>query len=198
VSLYPAAAPRVRGRYMKTFVEHIGLLPAADRDRIEKLVPEAMWKDVAETGNFAWLPLEHNLVITRAIAESLGPKRTHEFFVELMLSTYRTPLLKSLVDAVLRRRGNDLAMMLQWVSKGFEVIFKDVGRWRVVEREESSACLEVNGLPASVTSDRVWLDTVCSSLSSLFSLAGVTGLAQIRELDLERGKAVIRLRWESV
>jgi hypothetical protein len=182
---------------MKTFVEHIDLLAAVDRTRIDGIVPDAMWKDVSDAGNFAWLPLDHNLVITRALADALGPKRTHEFFVELMLSTYRTPLLKSLVDAVLRLRGNNLTTMLQWVSKGFELMFKDAGHWRVIEREETSACLEVNGLPAAVTADRVWLDSVCSSMSSLFSLAQVTGLAAIRDLDQPHGRAVIRLRWEA-
>jgi hypothetical protein len=181
---------------MKTFVEHIDLLSAADRERLGSNVPDAIWTDVEEAGNFAWLPIEHNLVITRALAEALGPRRTHDFFVELMLSTYRTPLLKSLVDAVLRLRGNDLGVMLQWVSKGFDLMFKNVGTWRVIEREPTSACLEVSGLPAVVVNDRVWLDTVCSSMSSLFSLARVTGLAAIRDVDPSRGKAVIRLRWE--
>jgi hypothetical protein len=181
---------------MKTFVEQVDQLAPVDLARVEKLLPEELRRDVADSGNFAWLPLQHNLVLTRAVAESLGPKRTHEFFVELMLSTYRTPLLKSLVDAVLRLQGNDLGTMLQWVSKGFELMFKDVGHWRVVEREASTASLEVLGLPAIAFSDRIWLESVCSSVSSLFSLAEVTGLASLRDLDPERAGCVIRLRWE--
>ena len=195
VSSYPAGSPRVRSRYMKTFVEQIALLAAADRARIEQAVPEAVWAEIADVGQFAWLPLEHNLAVTRAIAETLGPRRTHEFFVELMLTTYRTPLLQSLVDAVLRLRGNDVGMMLQWVAKGFDLMFKDVGRFRVVERTDATASLEVTGLPEAAATDRLWLETVCSSLSSLFTLAKVPGLAALREVDAATGRVVFRLRW---
>lgn len=181
---------------MKTFVEHVERLPEADRRRIAQAVPDAFFQEIAAAGTFAWLPFEHNLVLTRAVANALGPRRTHEFFLALMLASLQTPLLRGLVEAVLRLKGNDLAVILQWVSKGFELMFKDAGAWHVGERESGAASLEVVGLPAGAVRDRVWLDSVASSLSSLFDVADVRGVTTVRDVDLDHGKAAFRLRWE--
>ncbi len=181
---------------MKTFVEHVERLPESDRTRIAQAVPDAFFQGISEAGAVAWLPFEHNLALTRAVADALGPRRTQEFFHALMLASFETPLLRGLVDAVLRLKGNDLGVILQWVSKGFELMFKHAGAWRVVERESGSASLEVVGLPVEAARDRIWLDSVSSSLSSLFSIAEVRGVTTVRDVDIERGKAVFRLRWE--
>jgi hypothetical protein len=181
---------------MKTMVEHVERLPSPDRARIGELVPETLWQDVADTGNFAWLAFDLNLGLTRAIAQALGAHRTHDFFVELMLATFKSPLLKSLVDAVLRLKGNDPTVMLPWVSKGFDLMFKDAGTWHVLEGEPGVGYLEVRGLPMAVHSDRIWLDSVASSLSALFTVASVRGVTTIRDVDAERGRATFRLRWE--
>jgi hypothetical protein len=181
---------------MKTFVEYVERLPPADRERIQELVPATLWTDVADSGTFAWLPFDLNLSLTRAVAQALGTRRTHDFFVNLMLATFETPLLKSLVDAVLRLKGYDPTMMLPWVSKGFELMFKEAGTWRVVEDEQGAGTLEVRGLPSVALSDRIWLDSVASSLSALFTVAKVQGVTTIRGPDGERGSVAFRMRWE--
>lgn len=186
----------MRGRYMKTFVDHVERLPAADRTRISELVPETLFQEIADSGMFGWLPFEQNLILTRAVAEALGPRRTHDFFVALMRATFETPLLKSLVDAVLRLQGRDPTVILQWVSKGFDLMFKDAGTWRVVECEEGSASMEVRGLPPTALHDRVWLESVSSSLTALFSLSDVRGVTTIRSVEPQAGRVVFRLRWE--
>jgi len=183
---------------MKGLVEQVKRLPASDRARIEGVIPEAVFREIEETSTFAWLPFEVNLRVTRAVAESLGPRRAHEFFLDLMKASFEGPLLKSLVDAVLRLRGNDPTVMLQWVSKGFELMFKDAGTWSVVDRGEGAASLEVTGLPQEARSDRIWLESVSSSLTALFGLADVRGVTTIREIDEARSAVVFRLRWEKV
>ncbi len=180
---------------MKTFAEHVERLPELDRRHVSAEVPTAFFREIAESGTFAWLPFEYNLVLTRAVAAALGTRRTHEFFVSLMRASFETPLLKGLVEAVLRLKGNDPSVMLQWVSRGFELMFKDAGAWSVVERKVGAASMEVSGLPAAAVRDRVWLESVASALSALYLLAHVRGVTVIRDVDVERGRAEFRLRW---
>jgi hypothetical protein len=192
----PPPTAYVRGRYMKTFVAHLEQLPEMDRKRIAAAVPDSFFHEIDESGMFAWLPFDRNLVLTRAVAGELGPRRTHDFFLSLMLASFQTPLLRGLVEAVLRLKGNDPTVMLQWVSKGFELMFKDAGTWRVVDRESRAAALEVLGLPADAVRDRVWLDSVASSLGALFTFADARGVVVVRDVEPERGRVVFRMRWE--
>ena len=181
---------------MQTFAAHVDHLPAADRDGIRALVHEDTWREIEQAGTFSWLAFDTNLICTRAVAQHLGPKRTDEFFRTLLLATFKTPLLQKLVDAVVRLIGSDPSVSLAWVSKGFEIMYKDSGSWHVKEQQPGNALLVVEGLPPRAASDRVWHESVASALGALFVIARVTGVTTIWEVDVPSGMVVFRLRWE--
>lgn len=183
---------------MQTFAAYIGELPAAERDAIREAVPAHTWASIERTNPLGWLPAATNLTCTHAVAARLGTRGTHEFFSNLMLSSFDTMLMRGLVTAVVRVAGRDLSQYLNWVSKGFGLIYRDCGDWAVIERGEGSASLEVRGLPPDFANDRVWLESTGSALDALFSLVGVRGTVVLRETDLGAGRAVYRLRWSQL
>jgi hypothetical protein len=180
---------------MQTFAAFIGELPAAERYAIREAVPTDIWADIERTNPLGWLPAATNLMCTHAVAARLGTRGTHEFFANLMLSSFDTTLMRGLVTAVVRIAGRDLSQYLNWVSKGFGLLYRDCGDWAVIERGEGSASLEVRGLPPDFAKDRVWLESTASALGALFTLVGVQGAVVLRETDLAAGRAVYRLRW---
>lgn len=185
----------IRARYMRTFAGAVDRLPEQEKRRVKDAVAEAVWNDIGTAGAFAWLPVETNVILTRAVTEQLGPKRAHEFFYTLMLSTFKTPLLRTLVDAVVRTLGADPGSGLVWVSKGFDIMYKNSGSWHVTERTEGAATLEVRGLPAFCVNDRIWLQSVASSLCALFTVARLEGVTTIRDVDAAAERVAFRLRW---
>jgi hypothetical protein len=188
--------PGVRGRYMKTFLEAVDRLPPADADAIRQR--QAEWVNAVEkAGIISWLPLEANLALTRAVAHVLGPKRTHEFFERLGFESFQTPLLRGLVRSVVAMVGHDPGRYMEWMQKGFGLIFRDSGTWRVIEREPTMATLEVRGLPDACFEDDIWLDSVASSLNALFRLAKCDGSVNVRVRDRKRGHAVMRAVWNA-
>lgn len=180
---------------MQVFAAHVGRLPPADRERILGSVPENLWAEIAAASALTWLPFETNLVCTQAVARALGPERTHEFFQTLLLSTFRTPLLQSLVDAVVRKLGADPSTSLFWVARGFDLMFEGCGTWHVAARREHIASLQVMGLPFVVASDPVWIQSVASALSALFVVAGLRGEVTIRDTNPGTGTAVFDLSY---
>ena len=180
---------------MQTFAAYIDQLPPAERYAIREAVPAETWTSIERTSPLGWLPAATNLVCTHAVAARLGSRGTHEFFANLMLSSFDTALLRGLVTAVVRLAGRDFAQYLNWVSKGFGLMFRDCGDWKVIERGEGSASLEVRGLPLDFAKDRVWLESTASGLGALYDLVGIQGAVVIRETDPARGRAVYRLRW---
>ncbi len=175
--------PSVRARYMQTFATHVDRLPAEDRSAIRAVIPEDTWAAIDAAGLLGWLPISVNLACTRAVSKRLGPQRTHEFFRTLLLGTAETPLLRGLVQGVLRVAVRDPGLYLPWISKGFELMFRDAGRWTVGDRGEGFAVTEVRDLPVECVSDDLWIQSVASSLCALLDLTRLKGTVVVREVD---------------
>lgn len=188
--------PLVRARYMQTFLDMVERLPAEEARAIRTTIGEDVWHEVRQAGALSWLPIRLNLVATHAVATNLDSRRTHEFFRSFMLSSFETPLLNGLISAVTRVAGPNPARYLEWVSKGFNVLFKNCGTWRVVERDDAGfATIEVAGLPPAYSTDRTWLTTVSSALHALFAVAHCEGAVTIRDTHEGEGRVAFRLRW---
>lgn len=182
---------------MKVFVEHLTRLPEQDRRSIRSRVPESTWHMVESAGSLGWLPMEVNLECTRAVALHLGPERTHEFFRTLLLGSMQGSLLRGLVNGVLRVAVPDPGLYLPWVTKGFELLFRNVALIRVVDRSPGGALTEMRELPPECTSDDVWLKTAASSFSALFELVNLEGSVVLQDVDPSAGIARLRSRWST-
>lgn len=180
---------------MQLFAAHVGRLPEGDREQVTASVDPSVWNDIASASALTWLPFDANLVCTHAVAACLGPERTDEFFRTLLLSTFRTPLLQGLVDAVVRKLGRDPGASLFWVARGFDLMFEDCGAWRVVERAPNRAALQVVGLPFAVANDHLWIQSVASALRALGDIAHLDGTTTIREIDPKAGRVVFLITW---
>ena len=180
----------MRARYMKTYAAEIDALPEPLRTMTE------VWLAIASCPAFGWLPFDYDVELTRAVSVALGPRRSHEFHRQTLLRAFKSPLLKGLVDSVVRVFGLDVGTFLNWVSKGFDLMFQGAGRWKVVERSSVAATLRVTGLPRTAVEDVTWLESLGSALTALFVLAGVDGASTVRDVDIEKGAASFRLRWQ--
>ncbi|HVU05531.1 MAG TPA: hypothetical protein VHE30_27475 [Polyangiaceae bacterium] len=180
---------------MQTFAAHVEALPRADRDAIRAVIPEETWTEIERAGLLGWLPLEVNLRCTRAVAAQLGKERTHVFFRKLLFDTSNTPLLRGLVQSVLRVAVRDPGLYLPWISKGFELMFRDAGRWTVTDRGIGTAKMEVTGVPAECLTDLVWPESVASALCALLDLIQYEGSCVVDHVDPESFTVVFRSTW---
>lgn len=186
--------PCVRARYMQMFVARIDRLPEADRLAIRSEIPEFVWSAIASAGQFNWLPIHVNLVCTRAVSEQLVPERAHDFYRGLMLDASSTMLL-GLVQSVLRVAVRDPSLYLPWVSKGFELLFRDTGSWKVVERRPGASLMELRGVPRECIDDPLWIQSAASALSALFDIARLNGMVAIERVDPAERRILFRSRW---
>jgi hypothetical protein len=182
---------------MLTFLEHVDRLPAADRKAILGKIPESLRSAVRAAGLLGWLPIDLNLACTRAVAECLGEQRTHDFFRSLLLDTSDTPLLRGLVQSVLRVAVRDPGLYLPWISKGFELMFRDSGRFTVTDRGIGTARIEATSLPQECLVDDVWPKSVASALCALQDLTGLEGMCVLERVDAETGTMIVRATWKA-
>jgi hypothetical protein len=182
--------PEVRGRYMSTFVQHVDAL--AERAKIRDAIGEERMKRIERsTSFFDWLPVEENLVATRAVADAIGARRTHDFFVALQYAELATPLFSwvRMLTPTLDKRPE---RTLGWIAKGYSMMFRNAGTWRVIEVEKSTATLEMLDVPEAMTSDGVWIASVGSSLHAVYRVSNVDGAVTLAET---KPRPRFRFRW---
>ena len=185
----------MRARYMQTFAKHVDRLPSDDRHWIRTTVSQDTWVAIDSAGLLGWIPVQTNLDITRAVAARLGAERTQTFFHDLLLATLETPLLRGFVQAVLRVAVQDPGLYLPWVARGYELVFRDTGRWAILERKPGWALLEIRDLPSECVSDTVWLKSVAASFTGLFDLTNLAGTFVLRDADMKTLSASFAMKW---
>jgi hypothetical protein len=189
-------APQVRVRYMQTFLAHVRRLDPGARDAVlAETGTETVAAIDANRSFFAWLPAETNLDATRAVAHRLGPRQTHQFFVCLQEHTLETPLFEWVQRNAEILLGPDPARRLKWIAKAYGIMFNDAGTWEVAHVEETMARLEMVNAPAVMLHDRLWLDSVASSLHAAFPGGPAQTSVKLVGSWPEVGRAEYRVRW---
>lgn len=155
---------------MRMFSAHLERLPPSDFSAIRQDIPTDVWQAVQTAARFSWLPLEVNLACTRAVHDRLGEAESQDFFRGLILATTASPLLGSLVASVLRIAASDASLAIVGIPKGYDLIFRDVGRWQIIERTRGRTILELRDLPLGCFTTPGWIGSVVGALRGLGDL----------------------------
>jgi hypothetical protein len=190
-----AGEPKVRARHMKSMIAAAGRLPDGGGAAARALVRPAFLAQIEESSGVDWLPIECNLVVTRALHEVLAPAAFHLFYRDHLLESFQGPLLKTMVDAAIRIFGIDPASWARWVPKGWALVFRDGGAWTVARVEPGHVAFRLEGLPDACIRDRVWLSSVASSLSAIVEIAKAQGGFELTDADPVSGRASFAMRW---
>ena len=75
-------------------------------------------------------------------------------------------------------------------------MFRDTGRWTVVERAPGIAVMEVRGLPSECVADPFWPESVASALCALLDITELEGTVNIRSVDVQTGALSFNGRWK--
>ena len=188
--------PAVRARHMKNLLASIDRLDPDESERVRALVPGSLAEAVADATSVDWLPLDTNLVVTRAVHEGLGDAHFYRFFRDQLVEAFSGPLLRVIVEAALRVFRVDATSFTSWVGRGWGLIFRDCGAWTVEGAGPGMARLRIEALPEACVQDEVWLRSVAHSLDAFWVLARTQGECAYVGRDVARGVATYELRWK--
>jgi hypothetical protein len=86
----------------------------------------------------------------------------------------------------------DPVLYIPWVGRGFEIMFREVGKLTVEERRPGALFTELSGLPPECVADSCWLESVASACCALSDLVGLQGIVQLDAMDAAARRAVFR------
>jgi hypothetical protein len=187
--------PQVRARYMQSFVNGLDRVPEQERHAIRSSLRPGTLEAIAVAPMLGWLPLAVNVECTKVLAERLGRERADSFFRDLILEVTNSPLLHGVVLEALRVTIRDPGMYLPWIGKGWNLLFRDCGRFSAKRRGDAGAILELRGVPPEALGERVWIDRIAVSLSALTELLGFQATVVASQIDASSGTVVFVASW---
>ncbi|HEY6556176.1 MAG TPA: hypothetical protein VI072_02845 [Polyangiaceae bacterium] len=189
------AKPAVRARHMKTFVDTIDALEPPVRERIRARLPPGHVSAIDEAVPAVWLPMDINLAVTDATSLELGPRDAQAFFRALVSAEYETDTFRAFLASVARLLGLTPSTYVKMAPRGWELVFKNCGALRPLERERHRAWLEYTDIPSVCLQNDLWMESVRSSFYSAFDLTHVRGEIRWQELDFDKRRAIFLFVW---
>jgi hypothetical protein len=180
---------------MQSFVKGLDRLTAEDRRSVSAALEPGTLEAIWAAPVLGWLPFSVNVDCTKVVAARLGRERADRFFSDLILEVTDSPLLHGFVRSALRVTFPDPGMYLPWIGKGWELIFRDCGRFSARRRGTAGALLELRGLPREALAERIWIDRVAVSLSALAELLDFDATVATSTVDPENGAAAFVATW---
>lgn|GEM_PF-1713159 len=161
-------------------------------------------------GPLAWLPIETDLALQRALDAVLGAERTREFLLANLRQFMAASLVQNLVATVVGLFGLDPGSFARLLPPAWGLLYRDAGQWTVVRREVQTgeqvakrghewreAELRLTGLPSACASEDAWLVAVATVHHALLILCGREGEVELLDRVVEApAQVVFRLAWK--
>lgn len=195
--------PAVRASYLRALLsacDEFGPPAAEIRERLG---------DVHQTriecaGPLAWLPIETDLALQRALDAVLGVERTREFLLANLREFLAASLVQNLVATAVGLFGFDPGSFARLLPPAWGLLYRETGRWSVIRRELPEARhdwreveLRLSGLPSACVDEHAWLTAVATVHHALLILCGREGEVELCERKLDApAEVVFRLAWK--
>jgi hypothetical protein len=169
------------------------VLPEAEA--ILSQLPAEFIAAVRDAGGMDWFPMHLKLEVTRVLQRVLGPDRARAFAHDVLLRSLGGPLLRTLAETAHSLVGRDVPALLRWMPKGWRLVFRNVGRWKIEPLIPGRLVARLCELPPVCVEDAAWLAALEGSLSAILTLARCEGSVSLLEVNHGERSAAYLVRW---
>jgi hypothetical protein len=185
--------PAVRASYMKNLFVTLGEL--GKLAELEAADP-ALVREVGAASRLAWLPIALNVRMVEAVAARFGEEPGIALLAECVYRQFDTPLWKSFLGGALRLLGTEPASLGRWLPEAYALVFRGCGRFSVESGGERTLTLRVEELPAPLAAHGLWLRSLATGMTPLFTLCGRDGSSRLAEVNERARRARYELAWK--
>ena len=188
-----ANAPSVQASYMKNLFTALAALGRLEA--VEQADPDLLL-EVDAAARVSWLPVDLNVRMVEAVAAKFGEQRGIELLAECVYRQFDTPLWKSFVGGAMRLLGTDPGLLGRFLPEALQLVFKSCGRWSVDNTGDTELTVSVRELPAALARHRLWLRSLATGMTPLFTLCGCDGTSRLADVNEADGTARYVLAWK--
>lgn len=165
----------MRASHLRSNLEEINRMPEPQRSEIRARIAPSVLEQVANSTSVAWLPIESDMDITRAVVAVLGREGNRVWSRDALLRSATGPLLKPIFDGARSVFGVSPHALYKIVPRGFTLVYRGMGDVNYELVGPQHARLVQSDLPA-VMLDAVWyLDGIAGAFEAGFAIFGASG-----------------------
>lgn len=116
--------------------------------RIRGRIAESTLLAVSDSSSVAWLPVEHDIEISRAVLEVVGVAGLRSWSLDAMARSAAGPLIRPLVDGASKLFGVTPHALYRILPRGYGLIYRDCGENVYEQTGETSGVVTQTGVPA--------------------------------------------------
>jgi hypothetical protein len=188
--------PLVRASYAKTVVGGIKRRPDAERDVLLARLGDAMRGEIRDYGMLEWMPAARFAQLATAVLETLGPSGAKDFWRANLLLSLERRLLSPLRLGAVAIYGNSPRSLLKMTPQAWELVSKDCGTCRVVDRPPSGLVLAFDELPPELCIEAM-LQLWSGGCESCIERMSFQGSARVEGSFSARGSIEIGVQWDA-
>lgn len=173
-------------------------IDAYDRDlatRVRAALDPMSLTRIETASRLAWLPIDLDVELTRAVFSVAGMGRAQEIFRHGMIASLDAPLLRPIRVAAGALFAGSIRDVLGWTPRVWSTIYRDCGAVALVERGPGSVDLNISGLPRSILAYPNYLLGTAATVEAVFDAFGVQGRIDLIGPNLNESSAILRARW---
>lgn len=180
----------MRAGFLRSNLVSLALLPERECAELAR-ARDAIEAAVEGRAPTAWLPVELDVELSRAVQDQYGPERTRQWVKDALADSTSGPVLRPLF-AALQALGFTPVRALERTPRIWSMIYRDCGTCEVTGASEGQGECVIRDLPAMLQ-EHWYLSGVAGGLEGLLDLAGADrALVSTR---VEGNTAKLRARW---
>lgn len=188
--------PLVRASYAKTVIGGIKRRSEAEQALLFEHLGVALRSEVREYGMLEWMPAERFAQLVSAIVDALGVEGAKSFWRANLLLSLERRLLSPLRLGAIAIHGNSPRSLLKMTPQAWELVCKDCGRCRVVDRASGGVSLEFEGVPRELRVPGM-LQLWAGGSESCIERMRFTGSARAEGTFSADGAVAIVVEWDA-
>lgn len=191
------AFPAIRASHAKSNLSSLSRLGADAERRVRAAIRPDTLDAIEGASRVEWLPVELDVEVTEAIERALGAEACRQWAREGLRISMETPLLRPVVDGVVRLFGLSPEHLFRVVPRGIGQVYRSVGEMRFISRGPGEVALVWERLAAPVVPSVPFFDGTAGAFEAVFDITKRSGSVTLEEHDVDARRVTFRCCWET-
>jgi hypothetical protein len=139
--------PLIRASYAKTVIGGIKRRPQVEQEALLERVGAQTRSEIRDYGMLEWMPAARFAELVSSIFDALGASGAQSFWRANLLLSLERRLLSPLRLGAIALHGNSPRSLLKMTPQAWELVSKDCGSCKVIDRPPSSLALSFDNVP---------------------------------------------------
>jgi hypothetical protein len=184
----------MRASHLRSNLEEINRMPEPARSGIRDKISPDVLEQVANSVSVAWLPVECDVDITRAVVDVLGVEGNRRWSRDALLRSANGPLLKPILDGASALFGLTPHALYKVAPRGFGMIYRNIGEVRYEVVGELRARIVHEEILPSLLEVPWYLEGIAGAFEAGYVFLGLEGEVHL-ELDVAQRTAHYDIHW---